>query len=79
MEIAEVGIVTDSGESILINKEGKEEKFVPLFREAAYTKIKKAVGDTTPEDFEIMKEKVEDASKRAISKKEKVIKHVRDN
>ena len=79
VEIAEIGKVTSSGESILINENNVEEKLIPLFREAAYTKIKKAVGDTTPEDFELMKEKVEDASKRAISKKEKVIKHVRDN
>ena len=52
-------------------------KLVPLFREAAYTKIKKLVGETTPEDFEEMKEKVQKASDAAIAKKDKVIKHIR--
>ncbi len=51
----------------------------PLFREAAYTKIKKLVGDTTREDFEEMKEKVQRASDAAIAKKEKVINHIRAN
>ena len=52
---------------------------VPLFREAAYTKIKKLVGETTPEDFEEMKEKVQKASDAAIDKKDKVIKHILGN
>ena len=52
---------------------------VPLFREAAYTKIKKLVGETTPEDFEEMKQKVQKASDAAIAKKDKVIKHIREN
>jgi hydrogenase expression/formation protein len=63
----------------LIKEDSSEEKLVPLFREAAYTKIKKLVGETTPEDFEEMKEKVQRASDAAIAKKEKVIKHIRAN
>ena len=64
---------------ILIKEDGSNEKLVPLFREAAYTKIKKLVGDTTPEDFEEMKEKVQKASDAAIAKKDKVIEYVRGN
>ena len=52
---------------------------VPLFREAAYTKIKKLVGDTTPEDFELMQEKVQKACEDAIAKKDKVIKYINEN
>ena len=37
------------------------------------------VGDTTPEDFEIMKEKVQKACDESILKKEKVVKHIREN
>ncbi len=55
--IREIGKVDNSGEPNLIKEDGNVEKLVPLFREAAYTKVKKFVGDTTPEDFEIMKEK----------------------
>ena len=74
VDISEIGQVTDSGEPILI-----KEKLVPLFREAAYTKIKKLVGDTTPEDFEIMQEKVQKACEDAIAKKDKVIKYINEN
>ena len=77
--ISEIGEVNNSGEPILIKEDSTEEKLVPLFREAAYTKIKKLVGETTPEDFEEMKEKVQKASDAAIDKKDKVIKHILGN
>jgi len=77
--ISEIGEVNNSGEPILIKEDKSEEKLVPLFREAAYTKIKKLVGETTPEDFELMKEKVQKASDMAIAKKEKVIQYIRKN
>ena len=77
--ISEIGEVNNSGEPILIKEDSTEEKLVPLFREAAYTKIKKLVGETTPEDFEEMKQKVQKASDAAIAKKDKVIKHIREN
>ncbi|WP_346675863.1 AIR synthase-related protein [Methanobrevibacter woesei] len=79
VDISKIGIVNTSGEPILIKEDGNSDKLVPLFREAAYTKIKKLVGETTPEDFEIMKEKVQKASDNAIRKKEKVINHIRGN
>ena len=79
VDISEIGIVNTSGEPILIKEDGNSDKLVPLFREAAYTKIKKLVGETTPENFEIMKEKVQKASDNAIRKKEKVINHIRGN
>ncbi|MDO5847985.1 MAG: AIR synthase-related protein [Methanobrevibacter sp.] len=77
--ISEIGLVDDTGSPNLIREDGSVEKLVPQFREAAYTKIKKLVGDTTPEDFEIMKAQVQEAADRAISKKERVIKHIREN
>ena len=79
VRISEIGKVTDSGEPILIKEDSSTEKLVPLFREAAYTKIKKLVGETTPEDFEIMKQKVQKACDEAISKKDKVIKYISEN
>ena len=77
--ISEIGEVNNSGEPILIKEDGSTEKLVPLFREAAYTKIKKLVGETTPEDFEEMKQKVQKASDAAIAKKEKVIDYIKGN
>ena len=77
--ISEIGEVNNSGEPILIKEDSSQEKLVPLFREAAYTKIKKLVGETTPQDFEIMKQKVQKACDDAISKKEKVIDYIQKN
>lgn len=79
VKIAEIGHITDSGIPKLIKDDGEEEKLIPLFREAAYTKIKKVVGDTTPEDFETMKENVEKAAKKSINKKNKVVKHIKNS
>ena len=77
VKISEIGFIDDSGKSKLI-KDNVEEELIPLFREAAYTKIKKIVGDTTPQDFDLMREKVEKAALDAISKKDKVVKSIRE-
>ncbi|MDD3985434.1 MAG: AIR synthase-related protein [Methanobacterium sp.] len=73
VKIDEIGFVDNTGVSKLV-KNGKEEELKPLFREAAYTKIKKIVGDIEPEDFDIMKDKVEIAALDAIKKKDKIVK-----
>jgi len=77
VKIAEIGQVDNTGVPRIIKADGTVEELKPLFREAAYTKIKKLVGDTTPEDFEVMKEKVEKAAQDAIAKKDKVVKSIR--
>lgn len=76
VKISEIGTVDDSGIPRMIKQDGKEEVLEPLFREAAYTKIKKLVGETTPEDFEIMKEKVQNAANNSIKKKNKVVDYI---
>ncbi|MDI6723873.1 MAG: AIR synthase-related protein [Methanobacterium sp.] len=73
--ISEIGHVDGSGKAKLI-RNGTEEEIKPLFREAAYTKIKKIVGDTTPEDFDLMRQKVEEAALNAINKKDKVVRAI---
>ncbi|MDI6644015.1 MAG: AIR synthase-related protein [Methanobacteriaceae archaeon] len=70
--ISEIGFVDKTGVSKII-RDGMEEELKPLFREAAYTKIKKIVGDTKPEDFELMKKKVEESARSAIYKKDKIV------
>jgi hydrogenase expression/formation protein len=75
--ISKIGYVDDSGKAKLI-KDGAEEELKPLFREAAYTKIKKIVGDTEPQDFDIMRERVEKAALNAIKKKNRVVKSIRE-
>ena len=77
VKINEIGFVDDTGVSKLIKEDG-EEKLKPLFREAAYTKIKKIVGDIEPEDFDIMKDKVQNAALESIKKKDKIVKIVNE-
>ncbi|WP_048192147.1 AIR synthase-related protein [Methanobacterium sp. SMA-27] len=77
VKISEIGFVDDTGVSKLIKEDGEEE-LKPLFREAAYTKIKKIVGDIEPEDFDIMKDKVQNAALEAIKKKDKIVKIINE-
>ncbi len=77
VKIQEIGYVDSTGVSKLIKETGEEE-LKPLFREAAYTKIKKIVGDIEPENFDAMKEKVEKAAIEAIKKKDKIVKTIKD-
>ncbi len=75
--ISEIGVVNNSGSPNLIKADGSVEELIPLFREAAYTKIKKLVGDATPEDFEKMKNQVQKAANLAIDKKDALINYIR--
>jgi hydrogenase expression/formation protein len=77
VRIAEIGYIDDTGKSKLI-RNGVEEELKPLFREAAYTKIKKIVGDTMPQDFDLMRQKVDEAALNAIKKKDNVVRSIRD-
>jgi len=78
VKIDEIGMVDETGISKLLKENGTEEELKPLFREAAYTKIKKIVGDIEPEDFDIMKDKVENAAIEAIKKKDKIVKTIQN-
>ncbi|MTK63089.1 MAG: hypothetical protein F8N15_00740 [Methanobacterium sp.] len=78
VKINEIGVVDNSGISKLIKEDGREEELKPLFREAAYTKIKKIVGDIEPDDFEQMKDKVQKAALKSIKKKDKIVKAIQD-
>ncbi|WP_456371883.1 AIR synthase-related protein [Methanocaldococcus sp.] len=69
----EVGYVEKGNESYLI-EENKRIPLKPMFRESAYTPVKKVVGEKKPENFEEMKEKVRKACDEAIKKKDFVVK-----
>jgi hydrogenase expression/formation protein len=76
VKIAPIGRVDGTGIPRLQTFSGEVE-LRPLFREAAYTKIKKIVGDVQPEDFQKMKDNVEKAASEAIEKKDKIVEMVR--
>lgn len=79
VKIGEIGTVNDTGTPKLMKANGEKEILEPLFREAAYTKIKKLVGETTPKDFEIMKEMVQKSANESISKKDKIVKYIKEH
>ena len=73
----EVGRVeAGSGAKILGEK---ERDFTPLFRESAYTKIKKVIGESSPENLEPLKEKIIKAKEASINKKNQIIGGVSKN
>jgi hydrogenase expression/formation protein len=72
----EVGSVeVGRSESVLV-VDGKEQDFLPRFREAAYTPVKKVV-DMEVRDFDEMKSGVRRASEAAIRKKRRMLERLR--
>ena len=76
IRIEEVGWV-EKGEGAYIIENGTKKPLKPRFRESAYTPIKKVVGESTPENFEDMKRKLDVAVKKAIEKKNAVVERIR--
>lgn len=72
-KIEEIGRV-ERGRGAEIVVDGEKKEFVPKFREAAYTPVKKVVGESVSagDDFEDMKRKVDKAVEEAIHKRNRV-------
>lgn len=75
VKIEEVGWVEKGGGAYLIEN-GEKKEIKPRFRESAYTPLKKVVGEETPPDFEEMKRKVDEAVRRAIEKKKRILERI---
>ncbi|MDR0767177.1 MAG: hypothetical protein LBE57_01825 [Methanosarcinales archaeon] len=56
--------------------DGVEKEFKPMFREAAYTPIKKVIGERAPPEFEEMKKGIDAAADAAIEKKNRIVKRI---
>ncbi|MBA2862370.1 AIR synthase-related protein [Methanococcus maripaludis] len=72
----QIGVVKEGDVSYLIDKNGEKELLIPKFREAAYTPVKKVVGEQKPDNFEEMKEKVKKTCDMAIEKKDFILKEM---
>jgi hydrogenase expression/formation protein len=72
VECHEVGYVEKGKPESVLMIDGREQDFLPRFRESAYTPVKKVV-DTDVRDFEEMKKGVLRASEAAIEKKQRVL------
>ncbi|MBG0769504.1 AIR synthase-related protein [Methanococcus maripaludis] len=75
----QIGVVKEGEVSYLIDENGEKELLIPKFREAAYTPVKKVVGEQKPDNFEEMKEKVRKTCNMAIEKKDFVVKEMVKN
>jgi hydrogenase expression/formation protein len=74
--IGRVGWVEDATPKVtLITSEG-EKNLTLKFRESAYTRIKKVVGEVAPCGIDDMKAKVEETVKRAIGKRDAIVKYI---
>jgi len=76
VKIRKVGWVEkdDKKPGAFLVEDGKRKEIKPRFRESAYTPLKKVVGEDEPPDFEEMRRRVDEAVKKAIEKKNSVIK-----
>ncbi|KAF5434651.1 hydrogenase expression/formation protein, partial [Candidatus Methanophagaceae archaeon] len=62
----------EAGKGAEIMIDGERKEFVPKFRESAYTPVKKAVGESTKADFDVMKRKVDQAVEAAVLKRDRM-------
>ncbi len=67
----------EAGAGALLQTNGKIADFSPRFREAAYTPIKKAVGQDAQRDVAEMTLRVDEAAKNAVEKKRQFIEKIK--
>ena len=75
---AEIGFVDDSKQVSMIFKGQQKKEILPRFRESAYTKIKKEIGEDAPANLDIMQTKVEEAALNAIQKRNLIIDYIQN-
>jgi len=76
VRIRKVGFVKDGMPKVaLITPEGEKDLNLK-FRESAYTKIKKVVGEEAPYGLDELKAKVEENAKKAIEKRDFIVKYI---
>jgi len=79
IKCCEIGFVDDSNEVKFISVDKKSSTILPRFRESAYTKIKKQIGEKAPEDNKQMENMIEIAAKKALNKRKEILNHIISN
>ncbi|VVB71234.1 Uncharacterised protein [uncultured archaeon] len=74
--VDEIGRV-EAGEGAILNIDGRMTDFSPRFREAAYTPIKKAVGQDAILYLAEMTQRVDRAAQKAVEKKRRFVEKIR--
>lgn len=75
---AEIGYVDESKKISIVFQDKQVKKIFPKFRESAYTKIKKVIGEKTPEEKEVMEKSIEETAKKALIKRKKMIEYIKN-
>lgn len=71
-----IGTVVETPKRAELISKGEIKSLQPHYREAAYTKIKKLIGEESPENKEKIMDKTIHAAKEAIEKSERIIKMI---
>ena len=71
-----IGFVTDTGNTILEDKNGNCEIISPEFREAAYTPLKNVVDSLDHVEFDVAKECIDKATESAVNKKDEIVRWI---
>ena len=71
-----IGTVVEKPKRAILISNGKAESLQPHYREAAYTEVKKIVGEESPQNKEKLMNKTARAAKAAIEKSERIIKMI---
>jgi len=74
----EIGYVDNSNQVSMIFKDEGKKDILPRFRESAYTKIKKEIGEETPEPIQKMEKSIELAAEEALKKRKKIITYIKN-
>jgi hydrogenase expression/formation protein len=78
IKCAEIGFVDQSKKVSIVFQDKKAKAILPKFRESAYTKIKQVIGEENPEDKKEMEEALEGTAKKALIKRQKIIKYIKN-
>ncbi|MFW9942513.1 MAG: AIR synthase-related protein [Candidatus Thorarchaeota archaeon] len=78
IKCAEIGYVDDSNQVRMVFQSQEKQEMIPRFRESAYTKIKKEIGEKIPESMRKMEKSIELAAKEALKKRKKIITYIQN-
>lgn len=76
VEVDDIGRV-EEGDGAYLDIDGHVTDFTPRFREAAYTPIKKAIGQDAVRDVAEMTLRVDEAARNAVEKKRRFVERIR--
>jgi hydrogenase expression/formation protein len=78
IQCAEIGYVDDSNQVSIILKDNIKKTILPRFRESAYTKIKKEIGEDLPQEKDIMENMIVIASRKALEKRKTILDYIKN-